>query len=84
MAENDPWSKLHFKRLQSSKLRLSEAADDTPDGRRQGDKQNPREAEVIVGEIRKIVEDPALARIEAQDRWRTIGPIYVLTFSGEF
>jgi very-short-patch-repair endonuclease len=49
-----------------------------PDGRRQGDKQNPREAEVIVGEIRKIVEDPSLARIEAQDRWRTIGVVSLI------
>ena len=49
-----------------------------PDGRRQGDKQNPREAEVIVSEIRKIVEDPALARIEAQDRWRTIGVVSLI------
>jgi very-short-patch-repair endonuclease len=49
-----------------------------PDGRRQGDKQNPREAEVIVSEIRKIVEDPALAHIEAQDRWRTIGVVSLI------
>ena len=49
-----------------------------PDGRRQGDKQNPREAEVIVSEIRKIVEDPLLARIEAQDRWRTIGVVSLI------
>jgi very-short-patch-repair endonuclease len=49
-----------------------------PDGRRQGDKLNPREAEVIVSEIKKLVEDPLLARIEAQDRWRTIGVISLI------
>ncbi|TXM64396.1 AAA domain-containing protein [Methylobacterium sp. WL120] len=49
-----------------------------PDGRRKGDKQNPREAEVIVAEIRKLVDDPSLARIEAQDRWRTIGVVSLI------
>ncbi|AWN42605.1 AAA domain-containing protein [Methylobacterium durans] len=49
-----------------------------PDGRRQGDKQNPREAEVIVGEIRKLVDDPTLSRVAAQDRWRTIGVVSLI------
>lgn len=49
-----------------------------PDGRRKGDKQNPREAEVIVDEIRKLVDDPSLARVEALDRWRTIGVVSLI------
>ena len=44
-----------------------------PDGRRTGDKQNRREAEIIVEEIRRTVEDPAIARVA--DGWRTIGVI---------
>ena len=48
------------------------------DGRRTGDKQNRREAEVIVEEIRRIVDDPALARIETEDRWRTIGVVSMI------
>ena len=49
-----------------------------PDGRRTGDKQNRREAEVIVEEIRRTVEDPAIARIEAADRYRTIGVVSLI------
>ena len=49
-----------------------------PDGRRTGDKQNTREAEVVVDEIRKLVADPALSRVEAQDRWRTIGVVSLI------
>ena len=49
-----------------------------PDGRRTGDKQNRREAEVIVEEIQKIVDNPVLARIEASDRWRTIGVVSLI------
>jgi very-short-patch-repair endonuclease len=49
-----------------------------PDGRRSGDRQNRREAEVIVDEIRAFVNDPALARVEAQDRWRTIGVVSLI------
>jgi hypothetical protein len=48
------------------------------DGRRTGDKQNRREAEVIVEEIRKIVDDPALARIEVSGRCRTIGVVSLI------
>lgn len=49
-----------------------------PDGRRTGDKQNRREAEIIVEEIRKLVLDPALSRVEGQERWRTIGVISLI------
>lgn len=49
-----------------------------PDGRREGDKINPREAEVIVEEIKRIVDDPALGRIAAADRWRSIGVISLI------
>ena len=45
------------------------------DGRRTGDKINRREAEVIVEEIRRLVDDPVMARIDALNRWRTIGVI---------
>jgi AAA domain len=48
------------------------------DGRRTGDKQNRREAEVIVEEIRKIVDDPALAGIEVSGRCRTIGVVSLI------
>jgi very-short-patch-repair endonuclease len=48
------------------------------DGRRTGDKQNRREAEVIVEEIQKLVEDPRIARIEAANRWRSIGVISLI------
>lgn len=49
-----------------------------PDGRRTGDKTNHREAQVIVEEIQRLVENPHLARIEAFDRWRTIGVISLI------
>ena len=49
-----------------------------PDGRRTGDKVNQREAEIIVDEICRLVEDPTVARIEALNRWRTIGVISLI------
>lgn len=49
-----------------------------PDGRRTGDKINKREAEVIVEEIRRMVDDPQIARIQPLDRWRTIGVISLI------
>ena len=49
-----------------------------PDGRRTGDKINLREAEVIVEEIRRLVEDQTFARIDAPGRWRTIGVISLI------
>lgn len=49
-----------------------------PDGRRTGDKINHREAEVIVEEVRRIVDTPELARIEPLDRWRTIGVVSLI------
>lgn len=49
-----------------------------PDGRRTADKINKREAEVIVEEIRRIIDDPKLARIDALDRWRSIGVISLI------
>lgn len=49
-----------------------------PDGSRTGDKLNRREAEVIVEEIRRLVDDPVLARIDALNRWRTIGVISLI------
>lgn len=49
-----------------------------PDGRRTGDKVNAREAEVIVEEIRAFVEDPALARVAGQERFRSIGVISLI------
>jgi very-short-patch-repair endonuclease len=49
-----------------------------PDGRRTGDKINRREAEVIVEEIRRLVDDPVMARIDALSRWRTIGVISLI------
>ena len=48
----------------------------TSGGPAHGDK-NPREAEIMVEEIRKS-SDPSLARVEAQDRWRTIGVISLI------
>lgn len=49
-----------------------------PDGSRTGDKINKREAEVIVEEIRRTIDDPRIARIESLDRWRTIGVISLI------
>jgi hypothetical protein len=49
-----------------------------PNGRRTGDKVNRREAEIIVEEIRRLVEDPVIARIDALSRWRTIGVISLI------
>jgi very-short-patch-repair endonuclease len=49
-----------------------------PDGRRAGAKQNPREAKIIVEEIRRMVEDETIARIHAANRWRTIGVISLI------
>jgi very-short-patch-repair endonuclease len=48
------------------------------DGRRTGDKINLREAQVIVEEVRRLIEDPSLARIEGLDRWRSIGVISLI------
>jgi transcription elongation GreA/GreB family factor/very-short-patch-repair endonuclease len=48
------------------------------DGRRTGDKTNLREAQVVVDEVRRLIEDPSLARIEAVDRWRSIGVISLI------
>jgi very-short-patch-repair endonuclease len=49
-----------------------------PDGRRTGDKINRREAEVIVEEIRRLVDDPVTSRIDALSRLRTIGVISLI------
>jgi very-short-patch-repair endonuclease len=49
-----------------------------PDGRRTGDKVNLREAQLIVEEVRKLIDNAHLARIEALDRWRTIGVISLI------
>jgi very-short-patch-repair endonuclease len=49
-----------------------------PDGRRTGDKVNLREAQVIVDEVRRLVQDPRISRIEALDRWRSIGVISLI------
>jgi very-short-patch-repair endonuclease/transcription elongation GreA/GreB family factor len=49
-----------------------------PDGRRTGDKMNLREAEVIVSEIKRIIDTPALARIAGADAWRSIGVISLI------
>jgi very-short-patch-repair endonuclease/transcription elongation GreA/GreB family factor len=49
-----------------------------PDGRRTGDKINRREAEVIVEEIQRIVENPSLSRIGDGGRWRSIGIISLI------
>ncbi len=49
-----------------------------PDGRRTRDKVNLREAEVIVEEVRQLVDNPHLARIDTLDRWRTIGVISLI------
>jgi very-short-patch-repair endonuclease len=49
-----------------------------PDGHRTGDKVNSREASIIVEEIKVLIEDPYIARIEALNRWRTIGVISLI------
>jgi len=49
-----------------------------PDGRRTGDKMNLREAEVIVSEIKRIIDTPALARIGGAEAWRSIGVISLI------
>ena len=49
-----------------------------PDGRRTGDKVNLREAQVIVEEIKAVIDDPRMARIEAPNRWRSIGVISLI------
>ena len=48
------------------------------DGQRTGDKLNMREAEVIVDEVRALVQDSNLSRIDALNRWRTIGVISLI------
>jgi very-short-patch-repair endonuclease len=49
-----------------------------PDGRRDRSKINPREAQVIVGEIKALVNDDALRRIQGQNQWRTVGVISLI------
>ena len=49
-----------------------------PDGRRDRAKINPREARVIVDEIKALVADDGLSRVEGQDHWRTIGVISLI------
>jgi hypothetical protein len=49
-----------------------------PDGRRTGDKINRREAEVIVDEIKHIIETPNLATKGAPGAWRSIGVISLI------
>ena len=49
-----------------------------PDGCRTGDKVNLREAQVIVEEIKALIDDPRIARIEALNRWRSIGVISLI------
>jgi len=49
-----------------------------PDGLRTGDKLNNREAEIIVQEIKNIVDDPKLGYIETQDKWRSIGVVSLI------
>src|SRR5450631_516275 len=49
-----------------------------PDGKRTGDKINRREAEVIVEEVLRIVENPSMSRIGDGDRWRSIGVISLI------
>jgi very-short-patch-repair endonuclease len=49
-----------------------------PDGRRTGDKVNLREAQSIVDEVRRLVQDTRIARIEGVNRWRTIGVISLI------
>src|SRR6202021_158362 len=49
-----------------------------PDGRRTGDKINRREAEGIVEEVLRIVENPSFSRIGDGDRWRSIGVISLI------
>jgi very-short-patch-repair endonuclease len=48
-----------------------------PDGRRSGDKVNHREAEVIVEEIKRLVEVPEIAKV-GPDAWRSIGVISLI------
>ena len=47
-------------------------------GRRTGDKTNHREAQVIVEEVQRLVENPHLARVDSFDRWRTIGVVSLI------
>jgi hypothetical protein len=47
------------------------------DGRRSGDKINHREAEVIIEEIKRVVETPELSKIGA-GAWRSIGVISLI------
>ncbi len=49
-----------------------------PDGLRSGDKINHREAEVIIQEIKLIIESPTLATKGSADSWRTIGVISLI------
>jgi very-short-patch-repair endonuclease/transcription elongation GreA/GreB family factor len=49
-----------------------------PDGRRSGDKINHREAEVVIEEIKRIVETPELAKMGTTDAWRSIGVISLI------
>lgn len=49
-----------------------------PDGMRSGDKINHREAEVILDEIGRIIETPALAMKGDQNSFRTIGVISLI------
>jgi len=49
-----------------------------PDGKRTGDKINLREAEIVVSEVLKIIETPALSKIGDGDRWRSIGVISLI------
>jgi very-short-patch-repair endonuclease len=49
-----------------------------PDGRRDRSKINPREARVIVDEIKALVEDETLSRVKGQDHYRTIGVISLI------
>jgi very-short-patch-repair endonuclease len=49
-----------------------------PDGQRDRNKINPREARVVVDEIKALVEDEALSRVAGQDHWRTIGVISLI------
>src|ERR1700730_2372116 len=49
-----------------------------PAGPGPGDKINHREAEVIVSEIQRIIETPALARMAVTNKWRSIGVISLI------
>lgn len=48
------------------------------DGKRTGDKINHREAEVIIEEIKHIVDTPALAKIGTSENWRSIGVVSLI------